>query len=138
MFPLQINWGKLVEPDFWFRTYPLRMYPSTLNFLIYFFAGFIVLAVILKIWSIKEKDIFKRRILRKLWVCFLTVGLIGQAINFFTWSRAIYLGMRFWYLVLAVVFIVWIILIIIYAVKKVPKLKEKDGKKDEYEKYLPK
>lgn len=138
MFPFNINWGKLTEWRFWFRTRPLPFYPSTLNFLLFLFAGFIVIAIFFKILNKKDKDILRRRVWRKLWTCFLTIGIVGEILNFFAWSRAVYLGMRFWYLVLLVVFVVWLVLIIIYAVKKLPKQRQEFKRKDEFEKYLPK
>jgi len=122
---------------FWFRPRSLPFFDSTLYFLLGLFAGFIVLAIIFKVLSLKDKEVMRRRVWRKLWVCFLTIGLLGELINFFTWSGAAYLSMRVWYLVLLIVFIVWLVFIIIYAVKKLPEQKKKASEKDEFEKYLP-
>lgn len=138
MFPLQINWGKFTGWRFWFRTPALPFFKSTLYFIIFFFVGLIVVAVIFKLASMMDKNIYRRRVWRKLWHCFLTMGIIGEVITFFTVSRAPYLSMRFWYVALLIAFLVWLFFIIKFALQQKSKQDEKTSEKDEYEKYLPK
>ena len=138
MFPLSINWDRLFSLGFWFNPRPRPFEPSTLNFVIILFIAIIVLAIVFKVLSLKDKDVMRRRVWRKLWTCFLTVGLIGETLNFFVWSRAGYLSMRLWYLILLIVLIVWLVLIVVYIIKKLPEQKKNKSEKDEFEKYLPK
>lgn len=68
---------------------------------------------------------------------FLSTGPVGLLLLFFESERVIFLGSRFWFLLLAVWFVYFATRAVQYIIKKLPQEEAEREKRARLEKYLP-
>ncbi len=112
---------------------------NTVYFLMIFFSALLIMAIIIKVITIKTtKDCFYKTLSQKYFVLLLTMSLIGIFLTWFRYERVYLLSARFLLLVWFVTFIAWLVYILKYQIKVVPQEREKLQKTIEFNKYLPK
>jgi len=131
----QIDINKLFDSDYIFQTYPPAQ--GLYLYLVIIFGIFVLGAV--AVWWInrKNKNIIYHRLLNSLFNLSLTIGVLGLVFIFFRYEQIPYLGSRFLFLLLLVVFIIWAGFIGWYRLMVMPKEIKTKLQKDKFEKYLP-
>ncbi len=123
---------------FWFSGRPEALTPKMLWFFLGAFGFCLISALVLRfLIYFFRRDVILVKIFKKFHRLFLTVGLIGFVILFFTYEQIIFLGSYFWYLILFLGSLVWFILVVVYLIKNIPKEKKELEKRKRFEKYLP-
>jgi hypothetical protein len=125
-----------------FDGYPPIIKDHTFYILAIVSIALIVLSVIFKDFLIK-KPFFRKRIDRyqkALIIKFSDIALTWSIINllllFFRKLRVPYFQMRFLAILWTMIILVWLITAIQHYIVKVPKMREEDAKRKEYEKYI--
>lgn len=95
---------------------------------------FILFKIIIKVFRLKGVN---ARVLTKLAVMFLTLGLLSLVFWFFRLERVPFFSARFWWLALILLFLIWLVFIFIFWLKKKPEEREAQLKAVEFDKYLP-
>ncbi|MBU1146171.1 hypothetical protein KKD80_01325 [Patescibacteria group bacterium] len=132
-----INFGRLLDLNFWFALRPSAIGNQTVIILAIGFAIFLVLAIVCGILAkAKKQNPPLVKLFRKLKKMFSTMAVLGFIVLFFSYEQIYLLGSRFWFLLWFIGLIVWVVFISLYAVGKMPKEKDELEKKQKYLKYL--
>lgn len=126
----------LFSLKFWFDLTPDPLSPTNEFILLSFFTALVMAAIILKIMN-KKFDSYLIKIITRLRHLFLTMGIIGLFLLFFSYERAYILGSKFWYLFWGIGFLIWLGFILYDLLKKMPAEKKEKNRKESFEKYLP-
>lgn len=129
-----------LDIKYWFNPNPIALGPSLVGGMIFFFAWFLVGAVVCAIGArmLRDRDMLKADITSRFVWLLLTTGLLGLMFLFFSYEQIPLFGMRFWFLVTFIVFIIWLTRIAIYIARDVPALRETQKQREQIERYLPK
>ena len=134
---MPIDFSKFLELAYWFQPRPGILDPGYRYSLMAFFGCIVVLAVLFYLLRKRLQYKAYRTLYLKLGRLCLTFGLVGFAWLFFRDERIIYLGMRFWFLILLISMAVWLVFILRHYFIDVPKRKKELDEKKEFDKYLP-
>ncbi len=127
----------LLSLSFWFSSFPGPLTGIFFWAVVGVAAGSLVLGVVLRLGSSWAGDFSVRRLLRRLAVCFITVGALVWLSFFFTQTSTPMLGSRFWFLAWLVLALVWLGYIVRYAVVVAPKERAARAAELAQAKYLP-
>lgn len=134
VFLSQINLTKLFRADYIFE-----VSPAVIGLYLYFsiiFGILIVLAVIF-FFLLRRKNRIYHKLQKRVFIFFVTIGIIGLLLIFFRFEKITYLGSRLMFLVLMTTFVLWGGWIAFYIIFDLPKEKQKLFKKQKFIKYLP-
>lgn len=130
-----LNLGKYFDPSYIFETSPTS---DGLSWdLLIIFGAFVLIAMIIFFLFRKLKYKAQRQIKRHLFNLFLTIGLVGILLWFFRVQQIPYIGGRFTFYLLALVFIVWGGWILYFTIFKLKRDIKKEQEKEKFLKYLP-
>ena len=132
-----INFQQIFSFEYIFEKNP--PFSSEFPYVVGVFTLLIVLAIFGWIWFGKKSE--KLSLYRPLQIRFFNIffytGLAGLILSFFRYQQMVYLGSRFFILIVFVVFVLFLISLLIYRFQTFPqKLKIYQHKKN-FEKYLP-
>ncbi|PIS05240.1 MAG: hypothetical protein COT81_02140 [Candidatus Buchananbacteria bacterium CG10_big_fil_rev_8_21_14_0_10_42_9] len=100
---------------------------------ILFVAGIVVTILI----QARKKDHILVKALRRLQANFFTVSLVGFLYAWLAYENVYILSMRFWLVILFLVFAAWFVYGLYNLIKRVPNYKADRQRQREFEKYLP-
>jgi len=127
----------LLQFDFWFNLEPMALTPTFERFFFIFFGVMVIFGAVARIMARHKKDDrLLLQVYRQIGRMFLTMGVLGLLIFFFTFEEIQFFGARFWFLIWGIGLIVWIVMIIL-AAKKIPQKREEYAKAKEGDQYLP-
>lgn len=118
---------------------PIPLGPSLVGSIFVFFSWFVVLAILVGAVGYifrKEKPLYAK-IAYRFSRLFSMTGLGGLLLLFFTYEQTPIFQMRFWVMVLFVLFIAQLINIAIYIIRDYPHEKARLVERERFEKYLP-
>jgi len=133
------GFAAFLDYKYWLNAHPVPLGPSLVGGIAAFFGWFLLVAVILALIARTQRKIepLKAGIFRRFARLTAYTGVLGFLLLLFAYEQLPLLGMRFWALLLFVLFIVWLIRIIIYVVRDYPKLRANVLERQRLEKYLP-
>jgi len=129
--------GQIFSFEYIFEKNP----PFRLEFL--YIVGVFVLLILIAIlgWVWLGKKSEKLPLYRPLQIRFFNLffytGFAGLVLSFFHWQQMVYLGSRFFFLILTLFFILFSISLLFYRYRTFPQELKKYQQKKNFEKYLP-
>ena len=127
--------GKLLNWNFWLNMSPGSFTSVSFYVFLLILAVFLVLALVSGSFKKKKRGPYFR-IWRKLNVFAWSNLLIGLLLLFFAYELIPILSARIWVLLWGAGALVWLGFVL-KSIKKIPKIKEKIQKEQEYKKYIP-
>lgn len=127
--------GNLFSLKLWTNIRPGSLQPGFQTSLVIFVFIMLVLTVIFNLLKNKKRTLYNK-IWQKLATFSVTNFIIGVLLLFFTYELIPFLSMRFWFLLWGLGILIWIYYII-KAFIKIPEIKEKIAKEEEFKKYIP-
>ncbi len=121
--------------NLWLNTRPGSLQPEFQKFLVIFLFSLLVLTIVFSILKNRKRSLINK-IWQKLALFSLSNFIIGLLIMFFTYELIPFLSMRLWFLLWGIGIVVWLFFII-KTYLKIPEIKEKIAKEEEYKKSLP-
>lgn len=133
------GYAALLDYRYWLNPNPVPLGPTLVSSILSFFAWFLVVAICLRIAShgIRKKDELRSGMLRRFSRLLFTTGLLGLMFLFFTYEQLPLFGMRFWFLLLFVLFLVWLGRFVAYVAREYPQKRHQLEERRQIEKYLP-
>ncbi len=129
---------KFFNPSYLFKMNPMPLSPAWKWTTVVVLGLMIVAAVVIWLWGRRSgRDIFAKRVARKLTTLLAMMGVSGWILWFFREYRVYFLGMRFLALLLILGVLVWAWQIYRYISKKVSVGRLQVSEQSLYEKYLP-
>ncbi|HLC64304.1 MAG TPA: hypothetical protein VJK25_03100 [Patescibacteria group bacterium] len=130
--------SNILTLSFWFDVYPLPF-----NEAAYYIIGLVLLlgvflGVVGKILKSKGQVGLIRTVWAKLTNFGFSFGIIGLVLVFLKQQRAPYLGMRLWLILWLAICFVWLLFILKYIFLEIPRIKQANKQRAEFDKYLPK
>jgi len=134
------GFAPFLDYHYWLNPSPVPLGPSLAGGILVFFAWFLIAALALYLVNhgMKKDNSLKAENLKRIAHLLSTTGFLGLIFLFFSYEQLPFLGMRFWFFLLFILFIAWLIRIIIYIVRDYPKKKAEKEERSRLEKYLPK
>ncbi|MFH1712047.1 MAG: hypothetical protein ABH846_02305 [Patescibacteria group bacterium] len=127
----------LLNPEFWFALQPSTLTPTFERAFFLFFGLMVIIGAVARIMARHKKDDrLLLQVYRQIGRMFLTMGVLGMMIFFFTFEEIYFFGARFWFIAWGIGLIVWIAMIVSHA-KKIPQMREEYSRAKEGDKYLP-
>ena len=123
--------------QYWFNPRPVPMPQFWIIGLNIFFGLFIAAGVVFNVLS-RRADPFLGKRLRRLSKVGWVNGILGYIWLFFSYEGVVFLGARFWFLVILLSTIVWKIFILVDLKKNVARERAERQERERFEKYLPK
>lgn len=129
-----LNW------KYWLNPHPVPLGPSLVGGIFAFFGWFIIATIVLRLvaYSLKKKDGLKAGIFMRFARLMSTTGFLGLLSLFFSYEQLPLLAMRFWFLLLFIMFTAWLLRIAIYVVRDYPAMRDRVAERSRFERYLPK
>lgn len=127
---------KFLTTKYWFGLNPGSLIPWAQKGLLFFSIILFGFAIFAKYFEANNISKIPKVVLRRLFSFFITNGIIGLVLLFFTYEHVTFLSSRFW-------FILWIVGMMLYLynlnikTKCSLKRKEQYKKNDERKKYIP-
>lgn len=131
--------SNILKLSFWFDR-PVLPFSANILWPILFICG---LAIALGVLStvLRQKKLKNNKLALKIWQKLgqwsYSFGITGLIFSFFKQQMTIYLGMRFWFVLWALIWLIWLAFILKFILFKAPKIKKERQQKEEFEKYLP-
>ncbi len=127
----------LIALSFWFDLTPVRLSAVfAIGFLV-LFIGLLIAGLVFRIVRKDRRDKFERLVFQRASVLSLTTGLLGLLWLFLTFEEISIFGARFWFLLLALMFVLLLTRLVRYQRIEVPQLRLLEQSKAEANKYLP-
>lgn len=128
----------LFRPSFWFdlQTQPFSVWSERFLFVLILVCLGAGIYAFVRARVVSEKAL--RRVWRRFGTCFLSAGIIGLILFFFTWQRIPLLGMRAWWPVWFFSHLAWGVWIVLRAKQDLPSTRRAQAERQAYEKWLPK
>lgn len=135
-----VGYAPLLDARYWLNPRPVPLGPSLVGAIFAFFGWFVVASVALYVIAhlLRKRDALRADIARRFAGLLSTTGLLGYLFLFLSYEQIPMLGMRFWFLLIAVLFFVWLARIVIYLAKDFPKEVQRREEKARLLRYLPK
>lgn len=124
--------------SYWFTIRQESFQPIMTKIVIGVFVMCFILGIIDRIFIARERDRFRKKLFRQISRVLFLNAFLGFVLVFFTIEEIPFLGMRLWFLILFIVDIAWVLLIFRNYIKDAPVERQKQQKRQEFEKYLPK
>ncbi len=135
---MTFDFRPLLTLQYWFSLFPAPFTPLVIKLLL---AGFLILIsaglVLRAVAANKKTEKFRARILRRFTRLFITTGVLGLLLEFFSIERALLLNMKFWYLILLFAFLIWLGFILWDAFAVMPRKRREEEGLGRLKKYLP-
>lgn len=127
----------LIALSFWFDLTPVRLSAVfAIGFLV-LFIGLLIAGLVFRIVRKDRRDKFERLVFQRASALSLTTGLLGLLWLFLTFEEISIFGARFWFLLLALMFVILLTRLVRYQRIEVPQLRLLEQSKAEANKYLP-
>lgn len=134
-----MNLSNLLSLNYWFSLQNPGMKPTAFLVTAVLFFAALVAAIALKVVSKRfNKNPPLARFLRRLGNPFLCLGLVGYIFFFFRYEIILFLGARFWLLLLGLGFLFWVAMLVIKFLKTYKNELSLIARDKEFRKYLPK
>lgn len=126
-------------PSYWLNPHPVPLGPTLVGGIFVFFGWFFIAGLAFRIVAhlLRKKDHLKAGICRRLAALLITTALLGFVCLFFAYEQLPLFGMRFWVLLVFIMFIIWLVRIVSYIVREYPVERAAIVEKKNLEKYLP-
>jgi hypothetical protein len=133
------GFAPLLDYKYWSNTHPVPLGSSLVAGIFAFFGWFILLALVLWLLSrwLKVGDRLKADIFRRFSGLLFSTGLLGLLVLFLTYEQLPLLGMRFWFLLVAVYFVARLVVTVAYTVRDYPAAKARAAERKRLTKWLP-
>jgi len=133
------GYAPLLDISYWFNPRPVPLGPSLVGGVFSFFSWFVVVAVALRVIAhfVGKRDRLKSDVAARFARLLGTSGFLGLLFLFFAFEQIPLFGMRFWFLLLFLLFMVWLMRIALFVVRDYPALRRQDTEKRRFERYLP-
>jgi preprotein translocase subunit SecG len=123
--------------SYWLTFSPPSVGGTSGNIIFGFFVLFFVLGIAVRIVANnRTEDRHLKTIANRLAGWFITMGLLGIMLYFFSFERIRFFGAKFWYVVWFIIAAIWFSYLL-KAFKKVPEIKEQAVQNKEKYKYFP-
>lgn len=127
----------LLSLSYWFDLTPVRMSTAFEIGFFVLFSLMIVAGLAFRIVKKNRQDKFERIALERAMSLSLTIGLLGLFWLFLTFEEISIFGARFWFLLIAALFVFMAVRLYRYVKIQVPQLRLLEQSKAEANKYLP-
>lgn len=133
-----VGYAPLLDYRYWTNPRPVPLGPSLVGSIFAFFGWFVLAAVALYVASrfVRKNDKLKEEVLRRFSRALGLTALLGYTCLFFSYEQLPVLGMRFWFLLVLVLFVVWLARAINFAVRDYPTMQKVRAERENFEKYL--
>lgn len=132
------NLPEFLNPLYWVTMRPASVAGVSGRIAFTIFIVIFIIGVVVRVMSSKQVDKYKTIVLTRTANLFVTMGLLGGLLYFFSNERIQFFGGRFWYPLWVIGFLVWGGFILRYAKKRIPEMKAEAKERREKRKYLPK
>ncbi|PJA45094.1 hypothetical protein CO174_04635 [Candidatus Uhrbacteria bacterium CG_4_9_14_3_um_filter_50_9] len=133
-----MNFLILLNPNYWFTIEAPLVTGLMGNVLFGVFALCFLLGIVTRVVaSNRTKDLYVQKLGQRAGTLFVTMGLLGVVLFFFSYERIQFFGGRFWYPLWLVGLIVWLLVLVRYARRDIPAMRERDMNRKSVSKYLP-
>lgn len=125
---------------YWLNLNPFPLPPDVVNVILGFFVFFIVASLVLRLAArpLKKKQPRYAELLVRIARPLSTTGILGLLCLFFAYEQVPLLGMRLWFLLLALLFLWLVGRLAHYIVVDFPNLRQTDLERERLQKYMPK
>lgn len=127
--------NKFLDLHFWFNIRPGNLNQNALLILTIILALFLAVAIIFNFPKFKKRNLYFK-IWRRISIFSITNFIVGLFLLFFAYEALVVLSMRFLFLLWFLEAIIWGVFIILN-LRKIPDIKEKIRKEEEFKKYIP-
>ncbi len=133
------GYAAFLKYRYWIDLHPVPLGPSLVGAILSFFAWFIIIGVALAVvrHGFRKKRPPLAELLRRFAGMLGTTGFLGLLFLFFAYEQLPILGMRFWFLLLFILFAVWLGRCAFFAVRDFPEMQQALDEKRRLAKYLP-
>lgn len=130
-----INWFKL---DYLFTNYMAPVTGDVLKIAVGIYLTLFILAIVASfLRKRKQTNSVYKKFYQKISSFLFTFSIVGLILLFFRYQLIPFLGMRGWTLIWWAVSIVWLVFVLKYLFVDLPKKRQEQLLKEEFEKYLP-
>lgn len=126
------------QPTYWFTLQPPEI-GGILGYIVFgVFVAFLILGIVGRIVSDqKGNDRYKKEIGSRISSLFITMGVLGIILFFFSFEEIQLFGARFWYPVWAIATAVWIFFLVRFVKQEIPAKRLREESLKAKAKYLP-
>lgn len=125
------------DPSYWLTFSPPSVGGTSGNMIFGFFILFFVLGIVVRIVANnRTEDRYLKIIANRLAAWFITMGLLGVMLYFFSFEGINFFGAKFWYIVWVIITLIWFSYLF-KVFKKIPEIKDKAVQNREKYKYFP-
>lgn len=133
-----MDFATLIQPSYWLTIQPPQVVGGLGSFVFGFFVLCFVVGIVSRIVaSNRSQDRYIEELGKRVGALFVTMGLIGILLFFFSFERIQFFGGRFWYPLWLIGTIVWAYFIFRFAKNDIPKMRNRDMRRRAVNKYMP-
>ena len=128
----------MLDQAFWFNRAPAAMSASLVGGIVAFFGWFLLMAAALAVLSrgSRKANPLRADAYRRFASLLFWSGLLGWLVLFCTYEQVPFFGMRFWFLMVAVLFLAWLARIVWYLSRDYPRRRKEMQERERFTKYL--
>ena len=128
----------IIQPSYWLTIDPPQVNGFLGNLVFGAFILCFVIGIVSRIVaSNRSQDRYIEQLGQRVGTLFVTMGLLGILLFFFSFERVQLFGARFWYPVWLVGVLVWVYYILRFAKRDIPAMRQRDLNRKSVSKYLP-
>ncbi|KKW31584.1 MAG: hypothetical protein UY76_C0055G0007 [Candidatus Uhrbacteria bacterium GW2011_GWA2_52_8d] len=130
--------SSLLQPTYWLTLQPPDVGGLLGSIVLGMFVVFLVLGITGRmVVDRRGEDRYKREIGNRISTLFVTMGILGVILFFFSFEQIQLFGARFWYPTWVIATVAWILFLVRYTKRDVPAKRAREERLREQGKYLP-
>lgn len=130
--------SSFLQPSYWFSMTPPEVGGLLGNIVFGVFVVVLILGIIGRIVVDRRgDDRYRKEIGSRISSLFITMGLLGVVLFFFSFEEIQLFGARFWYLIWVIAVLVWTFFIVRFVKRDIPEKRTREIALREQAKYLP-
>ncbi len=133
-----MNFQTLINPLYWLTTQSANVNGLLGKILFGVFLSLFILGIVSRIVAKhRTEDRYLKLVGQKFGILFVSAGLLGMLLFFFSFEAILFFGARFWYPILFIGFVVWFVNILRFIRREVPSMKARELQSKARSKYMP-